>query len=200
MMKAIHLLFLSILMAACHPGHHGVLNKKIEKAKVGTSSMASDQISPELLQDIQYEKAKWKTKTDFFVQKRFSQFKENTCKDCHESKKIINQVGVTQHSEIILQHASQEVMNCTTCHDPKRVWQLKTLNHFTVSINHPYQVCTQCHFQQVEDWSKGAHGKRVGGWHGKIVRNNCTDCHNPHDPSFKPRWPSINPNGSRWIK
>jgi len=199
-MKIISLLtFLCFLVVSCHPGHHGVLQKKIDAAVNGTSDMKVGQIDPNLLDGITYELAQIKSNRPFNVKTHFNGMKKNKCKECHESK-LPNDHDVTKHFEVKLKHAGADTMSCTTCHNEKNVWELKTLKNKRVSMNHPYKVCQQCHFEQVNDWSNGAHGKRVGGWHGKTVRNNCTDCHNPHDPSFKSRWPSINPNHSKWKK
>ncbi len=199
MRSMIGLFFLMIAMVACHPGHHGVLQKKIDGAKNGSSSMPTKQVNPHLLTNVKYEKAMWKTHKEFFVEVKFDEFKKNKCKDCHNSKKKLR-ADVTKHNEVKLHHAGKETMNCKTCHQKDQVWDLKTLNKKKVSINHPYKVCMQCHFKQADEWSNGVHGKRVGGWYGKKVRKNCTGCHNPHEPGFKSRWPSINPNFSKWKK
>jgi nitrate/TMAO reductase-like tetraheme cytochrome c subunit len=192
-------LLLPFLFVACHPGHHGVLQKKIDNALNGTSEMRVGQIDPNLLDGVTFEKSQLKSNINFNVKTHITELDQKQCIECHKSKKSALK-DITKHSEIILKHADSEVMSCKTCHNEKNVWNLNTLKKKEVSMNHPYKVCQQCHFEQVKDWSNGAHGKRVGGWHGKKVRYNCTDCHNPHDPSFKSRWPSINPNHSKWKK
>lgn len=95
------------------------------------------------------------------------------------------------HWDIRLNHADEAVMNCLTCHTAANVDILHTLTGEPVDFDHSYQLCAQCHGQQFDDWQGGAHGKQVGGWAPPRVVHNCTDCHNPHQPSWDMRWPAV---------
>jgi hypothetical protein len=82
---------------------------------------------------------------------------------------------------------------CLDCHQLKdRDW-LHTLAGQPVDFNDAYLVCGQCHFNRQKDWYFGAHGKRVANWRGERVIYNCTHCHDPHDPTLKPRAPGKPP-------
>jgi len=91
-----------------------------------------------------------------------------------------------------LQHGNGRIW-CLDCHQLKDRDHLHTLAGQPVDFNDAYLVCGQCHFNRQKDWYFGAHGKRVGNWRGERVIYNCTHCHDPHDPSVKPRAPSKPP-------
>ncbi len=187
---------LSLTFFSCNDHHHSSLKEKLHKldqSMGGKGPVESEQILKDRLDDFSYQKSRWNKKNDFYVLERFDKFKIGKCQQCHDSsKKIPN--SASNHKEVSLLHANKEVMNCKTCHNTKDTWNLHMLNNEKVSINHPYKLCSQCHFEQVEDWSHGAHGKRVGGWHGKRVIKNCTSCHNPHKPQFHNQMPKVTPN------
>ena len=58
-----------------------------------------------------------------------------------------------------------------------------------VTLTESYRLCAQCHFQQVEAWAGGGHGKRLDGWQGRRVVMGCGDCHDPHQPAIEKRIP-----------
>lgn len=102
--------------------------------------------------------------------------------------------GRLKHWEITLDHASEQVMTCETCHNvEENVDALHTLTGQIVDFDQSYQLCAQCHASQFEDWVGGAHGKQVGGWAPPRVMQTCTDCHNPHEPEWDIRWPAVPP-------
>lgn len=82
---------------------------------------------------------------------------------------------------------------CLDCHTADNRNALKTLAGEPVSFNDSHLVCGQCHYQPQRDWYFGAHGKRVGNWQGERTIYSCTHCHDPHDPSVKPRAPEAPP-------
>jgi hypothetical protein len=94
------------------------------------------------------------------------------------------------HWQVKMQHAPDTVMSCQTCHGAGNMDELVMLSGKPASLNEPYTVCAQCHATQAKDWAGGAHGKRLDGWAGKRVVENCTGCHNPHLPAFETRWPA----------
>jgi hypothetical protein len=94
------------------------------------------------------------------------------------------------HWNITLEHASEAVLSCTTCHRPDDLDGLRMLGGARVSFDHAYELCAQCHSPQRADWEGGAHGKRVGGWAPPRVVMNCTGCHDPHTPALDTRWPA----------
>ncbi len=52
----------------------------------------------------------------------------------------------------------------------------------------PELLCSRCHGLIYNDWLMGTHGKWVGMWKPTKKSDRrpftCTQCHDPHDPSF----------------
>lgn len=94
------------------------------------------------------------------------------------------------HWDVDLTHASENVMQCATCHAVDDGGALTLLGGQSVGFDHAYQTCAQCHTGQAADWAGGAHGKRAGGWAPPRVVFNCTECHDPHRPMLATRWPA----------
>ncbi|WP_196890811.1 cytochrome c3 family protein [Aureivirga marina] len=105
------------------------------------------------------------------------------CKSCHEYLK-------KSHWNISLNHADDNAMNCATCHNQDEMNNLSSLTNKNINFNNSYQICSQCHSTQFNEWKNGAHGKQLTGWGEPKVRQTCVGCHNPHDPAIKHRWPS----------
>lgn len=82
---------------------------------------------------------------------------------------------------------------CLECHYLKDREFLRTLDNKKLSFDESPRLCGQCHGEQHRDWAFGAHGKRVAGWTGERQLYACTHCHDPHDPTVKPRAPSPPP-------
>jgi hypothetical protein len=85
------------------------------------------------------------------------------------------------------------VASCLACHRASSVDRLTLNTGETVSFDHAYRLCAQCHFQQVDAWAQGHHGKRLDGWQGRRVVMGCADCHDPHRPQPSPRTPFAGP-------
>lgn len=131
----------------------------------------------------------------FMVPDRISQIESYSCLNCHD--RSIEALAKSElkdykksHWDISLNHASNETMDCFTCHDSNNLNQLVSITDKPISLNRSYNLCGQCHSEQKKDWHGGAHGKRLGGWAPPRVSMTCVNCHNPHDPGFKSRWPS----------
>lgn len=76
---------------------------------------------------------------------------------------------------------------CLECHGQKDRDTLHTITGAKVDFDDSHLVCGQCHSNRHRDWYFGAHGKRVATWSGERERFNCTHCHDPHDPTIRPR-------------
>lgn len=128
----------------------------------------------------------------FFVARRTNKIGQYPCQSCHETPLPPTPTSEVSsrwmHTDIQLDHAA--TMTCQTCHNYDQMHTLKFADGLApLSFDHSYNQCGQCHFQQLRDWRGGAHGKRLGGWQGKRIVQNCSACHNPHAPAFTQRIP-----------
>jgi len=129
----------------------------------------------------------------FLIPERKSQIKSYACTECHT--KSLSQMQSKNlkkaHWNISLDHANENTMNCTTCHDGKNMDNLISITGKSIDYNNSYNLCNQCHTKQFEDWKGGAHGKRIGGWAPPRASMTCVNCHDPHKPHFESRWPAV---------
>ena len=129
----------------------------------------------------------------FLIPERKSQIKSFECTECHS--KPVEELkgkghGQKAHWDLTLVHANKKTMNCATCHDGSNMDELKSLTGTNIDFNNSYNVCSQCHSKQFNDWKGGAHGKRIESWAPPRASLTCVNCHNPHNPSFDSRWPA----------
>lgn len=115
------------------------------------------------------------------------------CTSCHEGVVLMAERIPDAHRNIQPVHPSTTGATCSTCHVPDSVQRLTVPGGGTVTMDHAYQLCAQCHAPQVRDWAAGAHGKRLEGWSGRRVVMNCADCHDPHSPAVPRRVPFPGP-------
>jgi hypothetical protein len=127
----------------------------------------------------------------FWTEIRKDKIERYKCSQCHDNKDVkVSRAAEMAHGDIVLVHGGKEKpLSCFTCHKEDERDFLVTGEGLKVDMNHPYQMCGQCHFRQKKDWVCGAHGKRVSYWAGRRVVKNCTYCHDPHSPRFEKRWP-----------
>jgi hypothetical protein len=112
------------------------------------------------------------------------------CSDCHkEMKPNPNRRELKdEHTNIVLNHAQGERW-CLDCHDTYDRDKLHLVNGQRIRFEESYRLCGQCHGDKYRDWKVGVHGKRTGMWNGEKQYLLCVNCHNPHDPRFKPLVP-----------
>jgi len=131
----------------------------------------------------------------FQVPPRRDELELYPCMDCHEDEEInnpIERVLEEEHEDIKLNHGGNRFW-CPTCHLLTNKNFLRSLKSKELSFDRSYLLCGQCHFQRQKDWFSGGHGKRIGNWNGDRIILNCTECHNPHSPSIKPKHPDPPP-------
>lgn len=115
------------------------------------------------------------------------------CSQCHASLPLNTQPRLLGAPHVAaLPHGNGRFW-CLDCHQAGDRDQLRGLQSTSVDFDDAYLVCGQCHFRQQKDWYFGAHGKRVANWQGRREIYNCTHCHDPHDPTLKPRAPQPPP-------
>ena len=131
----------------------------------------------------------------FWVPAASQDLEQFPCSECHNRSLSQMSRGAAPeqdraHWNITMEHAGDDVMTCTTCHDTQNAELLTTLNDRDVELDHSYKVCAQCHNAIADDWAGGAHGKRIGGWTPPRVVTSCVSCHDPHQPAWDTRWPA----------
>lgn len=115
------------------------------------------------------------------------------CEFCHTKKsRDFYKKGVAPQSEheTITPLHGKRVISCNSCHDINNHNYLRTSKENPASFANSSPVCASCHMEKFRDWSKGLHGKRLGGWRQPKVQLNCIDCHKPHSVSF-PKMESV---------
>ena len=193
-MKALRYLFPIIILPLlnCHHNHNESSKEKYKRLTENNSSIVEVK---EILNKDDFIHWYSDSGKKLLVKKVWSDVKEQSCKNCHQGyslKEIQGKDYSRSHWEINLKHATSQVMNCKTCHNSNKVW-LFNFDQRTVNVNHTAKLCLRCHFKQEKDWELGAHGKRTHGWQYERGIYNCVFCHNPHVPSFKKRWPKVEP-------
>ncbi len=118
------------------------------------------------------------------------------CSNCHASMEVNPKKRelMEEHTNIKLRHA--EAMRwCLDCHNAKNRDKLRLYNGELIDFDESYRLCGECHGTTYRDWKAGIHGKRTGYFMGPGKRTYllCANCHNPHDPKFKPLKPEPPP-------
>ncbi|HZP58898.1 MAG TPA: hypothetical protein VFB27_01140, partial [Opitutaceae bacterium] len=78
-------------------------------------------------------------------------------------------------------------VNCFNCHNPQQIDQLLTRDGTKLRLDEATLLCASCHGTTYRDWQAGVHGRTNGFWDrklGGITRQECTSCHDPHNPLF----------------
>lgn len=129
----------------------------------------------------------------FHVVARTPHLEQAPCTQCHGKGEVKKPEGSPRpaHWQITRAHGNATDLTCATCHPSDKPETLRTIHGKEIDFDHSYELCGTCHFQQLEDWKGGAHGKRMGAWSGERVVQSCTGCHDPHAPSFPVRTPAI---------
>lgn len=184
--------FLALLLSACKHNeneYHSVIDKIEAESKDyhGTSITSEKFLEDEKLIKIREDGH------SFLIPERKSQITSYNCSECH-SKPLhevkIDGDGRKAHWDLKLNHADTKTMNCATCHNADDMDNLKSLTGHKIDFNNSYNLCSQCHTKQFDDWKGGAHGKKIGSWAPPRASLTCVNCHNPHNPGFDSRWPA----------
>ncbi len=117
------------------------------------------------------------------------------CSDCHADMEVNPTRRKLEmfHTNIELKNHAEDQRWCLDCHNPEDRDVLRLASGKLISFEESYYLCGQCHGTIFRDWKAGVHGKRTGEWNGKKVYRLCVQCHNPHQPRFKPLVPKPPP-------
>lgn len=182
---------IGLFLTSCkHKNEYHSIIDKIEAESINYDGVSVT--SERFLEEIETIKIREDGHT-FLIPERKSQIKSYECSECHS--KPLHEVqkdgdGRKAHWDLNLKHADSKIMNCATCHNPDDMDNLKSLTGHKIDFNNSYNLCSQCHSKQFDDWKGGAHGKKIGGWAPPRASLTCVNCHNPHNPSFDSRWPA----------
>ena len=97
------------------------------------------------------------------------------------------------HQQLNFAHGN---LTCLACHNPSDYDTLRLADGATVVYPDVMTLCAQCHGPQATAYEHGAHGGMNGYWDlnlGPRTRNNCIDCHAPHQPKFPQMSPTFKP-------
>lgn len=111
------------------------------------------------------------------------------CSTCHSVRppNFANTTAATLnefHQGLQFQHGN---LTCYACHNPDDADSLRLADQTSVAYSDVMTLCSQCHGLQATAMAHGAHGGMNGFWdlsRGPQTKNNCIDCHDPHQPSF----------------
>jgi hypothetical protein len=123
------------------------------------------------------------------------------CSSCHAGLKVnrTRRPLTDMHGDIVLTHDAEHRW-CLDCHDAENRDMLHLASGERLSFDESYRLCGQCHGEKYRDWRAGVHGRRTGDWNGHKAYLLCANCHNPHQPRFKPIEPKaapVRPSGPR---
>ncbi|MBZ5637956.1 MAG: hypothetical protein LAO51_04270 [Acidobacteriia bacterium] len=116
------------------------------------------------------------------------------CSSCHagmEANRTRRRL-TDMHQEIELRHDEQHRW-CLDCHDAENRDRLHLASGEPIAFEQSYLLCGQCHGEKLRDWRAGVHGRRTGEWNGRKKYLLCANCHNPHQPRFRPLAPKPAP-------
>lgn len=125
-----------------------------------------------------------------------------TCYACHDAKKQVvvhldtngHPVLPPEHKDLVMRHGrNNRNDHCFNCHDPQNLEQLRAPGtKEPLKLTESSRLCGSCHGPTYRDWELGIHGRVSGYWNrqlGAVTRQDCTSCHDPHNPEF----PSMKP-------
>ncbi len=122
-----------------------------------------------------------------------------SCSTCHSGRapNPENRTSADLNEFHQASHVEHGSITCLSCHNGDNYDQLKLADGTGVEFPDVMRICAQCHGVQTKDYEHGVHGGMNGYWdlsRGPRVRNNCIDCHHPHQPHFPPMRPTFKPH------
>ena len=112
------------------------------------------------------------------------------CNECHkliEPKWHYDGRPMVEHEQVKLNHGNNRF--CLNCHSAKNHNVFVDYDGSEIKQQDVVQLCARCHGTTYRDWQHGAHGRMNGHWDktkGEQTQLRCIQCHDPHDPAYKP--------------
>jgi hypothetical protein len=111
------------------------------------------------------------------------------CSTCHAGRKPnLKNVSASTldefHQGMTFHHGN---IACYACHNPEDADSLRLADGTRIEYETVMTLCSQCHGPQATAMEHGAHGGMNGHWdltRGPQIKNNCIDCHDPHQPNY----------------
>lgn len=122
---------------------------------------------------------------------------EIECATCHGLPRDTQPASI--HSSLTVTHGE---LTCNMCHSQGDRSTLHLADGSEVLFEDTRTLCAQCHGPQNRDYKNGSHGGMSGHWdlsQGPRVRNDCTNCHDPHRPAYPVVDPAPGPR-DRFLK
>jgi len=125
------------------------------------------------------------------------------CSECHGSVDLSAGAAPLKGEHAGIQAAFDHGANtrCLNCHHEGDRGQYVDHDGSPIPAAEVARLCGKCHGTIYRNWELGVHGRQNGYWdtsRGKRTRLLCIQCHDPHDPAFKPMRPDPAPDFSRF--
>ncbi len=122
---------------------------------------------------------------------------EYSCNECHQKFQTEpkGKKRLAEHTKLTLKHGRNDY--CLNCHHETNRNVYVTHDGKEILSDKPEELCAKCHGVVYRDWEVGAHGKLEGFWDISTEGRQslvCIECHDPHDPKFKPLNPMPGPS------
>jgi hypothetical protein len=123
------------------------------------------------------------------------------CTECHFSIQPPPRQNPLQpeHGNIVLNHGLNT--NCLNCHNARNRDVYVDHEGNEIPADQPARLCSKCHGPTYREWEAGIHGRQNGYWDktkGERTKLFCVQCHDPHNPKFKPMKPLPAPQRTRF--
>ncbi|MEK7793822.1 MAG: hypothetical protein AAB353_04800 [Candidatus Hydrogenedentota bacterium] len=123
---------------------------------------------------------------------------EYRCTECHEDFTSLKRKPELpgEHAAIYAEFNHGLNTNCLNCHNSGARNDYIDHEGSVISSEQPARLCAKCHGPLYRDWERGIHGRQNGYWDADLGPREkllCVQCHDPHNPKFKPMTPEPPP-------
>ena len=107
------------------------------------------------------------------------------CSQCHaDSESDVSAATSDFHTDKTISGHGEPLRGCFDCHNAKDLDGLRLVSGDPIEFQEVDTLCGQCHGKIYLAWKAGAYGKRTGAWNGDKRYYSCSECHDPHQPTF----------------